>query len=194
MKLNLISSESHSRVAQLFSEHHLAKYEQENFFFDGRNKELSTQMAVLRVRIYNVDEKAELTLKGKVALKDGIGVAPEREEALDPELARSLVAEPGRLLSLDTTLMKHIRRTFNPESFLCMGGFRNTRNVYNWNGHKLELDETLYDFGTMYELECETDKPKELKAELEGFLDKHGIDYKHSTSTKFARFVNKLLE
>lgn len=63
VKLNLISSESHSRVAQLLSEHHLAKYEQENFFFDGHNKEVSSQMAVLRVRIYNVDEKAELTLK-----------------------------------------------------------------------------------------------------------------------------------
>lgn len=63
MKLNLITSESHSRVAQLLSESHMAKYEQENFFFDGQNKELSSQLAVLRVRIYNSDEKAELTLK-----------------------------------------------------------------------------------------------------------------------------------
>jgi hypothetical protein len=43
--------------------HHKAHYEQENYFFDGAEKELSSKRAVLRVRFYNKDEKAVITLK-----------------------------------------------------------------------------------------------------------------------------------
>lgn len=40
--------------------------------------------------------------------------------------------------------------------FRALGGFANTRKVFSWEGDTLELDETHYEFGTMYELECET--------------------------------------
>lgn len=36
---------------------------QENFFFDGDKQELESQRAVLRLRFYNVDEKAVITVK-----------------------------------------------------------------------------------------------------------------------------------
>lgn len=38
-----------------------------NHFFDGVNGELSTKRAVLRVRIYDTDKKATLTLKTKLS-------------------------------------------------------------------------------------------------------------------------------
>lgn len=38
----------------------------------------------------------------------------------------------------------------------CLGGFENVRREYEWGGHLLELDETKYEWGTLYELECET--------------------------------------
>jgi adenylate cyclase class IV len=41
-------------------------WEQENFFFDGKQGELSSQRHVLRVRIYNGTEKAIITIKGQV--------------------------------------------------------------------------------------------------------------------------------
>lgn len=41
-----------------------------------------------------------------------------------------------------------------------MGGFRNTRKVHDWEGFMLELDETLYDFGTTWEIEVETSEPE----------------------------------
>ncbi|CAD7701859.1 unnamed protein product, partial [Ostreobium quekettii] len=63
IKINLLSQESHAKVASALGADHVAKYEQENFFFDGCEGELSSQRATLRVRIYNRDEKAELTLK-----------------------------------------------------------------------------------------------------------------------------------
>ena len=37
-----------------------------------------------------------------------------------------------------------------------MGGFRNRRQEYSWEGETLELDETYFDHGTLYEIECET--------------------------------------
>lgn len=51
------------QVAALLQGGLKATYAQENFFFDGPNKELSSERAVLRLRFYNTDEKATLTLK-----------------------------------------------------------------------------------------------------------------------------------
>ena len=39
---------------------------------------------------------------------------------------------------------------------VCMGGFNNTRQEVLWEGFTLELDETKYPWGTLYELEAET--------------------------------------
>ena len=38
----------------------------------------------------------------------------------------------------------------------CLGGFRNVRSDFDWEGFKLELDETQFDWGTVYEIEVET--------------------------------------
>ncbi len=37
-----------------------------------------------------------------------------------------------------------------------LGGFRNTRQDFDWEGAKLELDETCFEWGTVYEIEVET--------------------------------------
>jgi len=39
---------------------------------------------------------------------------------------------------------------------VCLGGFDNTRQEVSWQGFTLELDETSYPWGTLYELEAET--------------------------------------
>jgi hypothetical protein len=39
---------------------------------------------------------------------------------------------------------------------VCIGGFRNRRQEYEWEGVVLELDETYFEHGTLYEIECET--------------------------------------
>ena len=44
---------------------------------------------------------------------------------------------------------------FNVKGLVCLGGFKNVRDVYQWNGLSLEVDETKYDWGTVYEIECE---------------------------------------
>jgi len=39
---------------------------------------------------------------------------------------------------------------------VCLGGFRNVRSDFDWEGFKLELDETRFEWGTVYEIEVET--------------------------------------
>lgn len=45
---------------------------------------------------------------------------------------------------------------YNLTELVCMGGFDNTRQEVSWEGFTLELDETKYPWGTLYELEAET--------------------------------------
>ena len=52
-----------------------------------------------------------------------------------------------------------MRRKYGVTKLKCLGGFRNNRKVYEWRGHTLELDETLFEWGTCYELELETVSP-----------------------------------
>ena len=42
----------------------------------------------------------------------------------------------------------------------CLGGFRNERGDYDWNGHKIELDKTMFPHGTVFEIEVETVSPE----------------------------------
>lgn len=42
------------------------------------------------------------------------------------------------------------------EQLVCLGGFRNVRSDFDWAGAKLELDETQYEWGTVYEIEVES--------------------------------------
>ena len=43
-----------------------------------------------------------------------------------------------------------------PKHLVCLGGFKNLRQDYNYEGLKMELDETTYEWGTCYEIEIET--------------------------------------
>ncbi|KAF9611930.1 hypothetical protein IFM89_037150 [Coptis chinensis] len=70
--------------------------------------------------------------------------------------------------------------------FVCLGGFRNVRGVYGWNGLKLELDEMQYDFSISYEIKCESDDPKNVKMVLEKFLNENGVEYSYYEVSKFA--------
>ena len=47
----------------------------------------------------------------------------------------------------------------------------------DWKGLKLEVDETNFDFGTLYEIECESSDPKRAKRLLKEFLKENEINY-----------------
>jgi hypothetical protein len=48
------------------------------------------------------------------------------------------------------------RSSYGVQQLVCLGGFQNQRQEFSWGGHTLELDETKYEWGTLYEIECET--------------------------------------
>lgn len=63
IKLRLPSKEAHDAVAMQLKDSFRETHQQENFFFDGVNGELSSQRVVLRCRFYNHDKRAIVTLK-----------------------------------------------------------------------------------------------------------------------------------
>lgn len=190
VKLRLPDSSSHQKLSDLLSPFHTKTLIQENIFFDGFNAELSSNLAVLRLRFYNVDSQCVVSLKAKPVISDGISRVEEDEEAIDPAIGRACVAEPWRLASVDSRIMKRVKEQFGvgEKGLVCLGGFRNVRAVYDWKGLKLELDESQYDFGTSYEIECECAEPERAKKLLGGFLEENEISYSYSEVSKFAVF------
>ncbi|CAK9155987.1 unnamed protein product [Ilex paraguariensis] len=191
VKLRLPDSASHQRLSNILSPFHIKTHLQENVFFDGINSELSSNLAVLRLRFYDLDTHCIVSLKAKPIITDGISRIEEDEEPIDAAIARACVAEPWRLSSINLSrILKRVREEFGviENGLVCLGGFRNVRAVYDWNGLKLELDETHYEFGTSYEIECESSEPDRAKKLIEEFLKDNGIGYSYSESSKFAVF------
>ncbi|KAH7427637.1 hypothetical protein KP509_10G052700 [Ceratopteris richardii] len=190
VKLRLPTAEAHQRVADLLAANHKVSHLQENVFFDGVNGELSSKKTVLRLRFYGADaHRCVVAVKGKAVIVDGISrVSEEEEEVADAATAHSCLADPQRLFILDSSLINRVAKEFQVQSFACLGGFRNVRNVFHWKDLVLELDETQYPFGTSYEIECETSDAEHARSVLEDFLHQNGIPFSYSTTSKFATF------
>ena len=197
VKIRLPDRASYDKVASLMSTP-VATHEQENFFFDGPNNKLGSTKTVLRVRWYNKNDQAVITVKGEQILKDGIAKAPEVEEMLsDPALARSRFLEgegggPSSLLS-SSPLVASLNEKWRLESLQCIGGFRNLRQEFKWEGETLELDETYFAHGTLWEIEIETSNPEAVREKMEKLLTQHSIAYSYSSTSKFANFIKKTL-
>ncbi|KAL2959428.1 hypothetical protein AAZX31_18G266800 [Glycine max] len=195
IKLRLPDSATHQKLSNLLAPFHTKTLIQENIFFDGMNKELTSNLAVLRIRFYDL-EHCVLSLKAKPVISAGISRMEEHEEPFDVALGRACIAEPWRLLSVESSeILKRVRDEYRvgENGVVCLGGFRNVRAVHQWKGLKLELDETNFDFGTNYELECESDDPERHKRLLEEFLQGNGINYSYSKLSKFAVFQSRKL-
>lgn len=168
-------------------------HEQENYFFT--NDAMTAARCVLRVRFYDGDKKAVITVKGRQKLENGVGIATEDEASVDPVVARNFLEDPKSLAQMDLPIMAGLREQFDiGRDLKFLGGFHNQRKVYDWHGHVLEVDRTAFSWGTVHELECETDRPEQVRKELEDFLKSIGVSYTYATKTKFANFIEKTLE
>nr|AGT17183.1 adenylate cyclase [Saccharum hybrid cultivar R570] len=185
---------------------HRRTHAQRNLFFDAAARTLAAATAALRVRLYDgPDHRAVLALKRRPRIDAGVSRVEEVEEPLDPALALACADDPARLGGLDSPIIRLVADEYgvggDAAPFICLGGFRNTRAVYDYEledggggGLVLELDETRFDFGTSYELECETAEPDRVKEVLERLLTVAGVPYEYSRSNKFACFMaGKLL-
>lgn len=195
MKLRLPDSAAHQSLSSILSPFLQKTHFHYNFFFDGAVSELSSRRAILRIRFYGDDpgtaERCVLCLKAKAVIVDGVSRVEEDEEELDPSMGRAIWADPNLIGSAESRVLKRVREEFGVKEesgYVCVGGFKNVRGVYDWNGLKLEVDETLFDFGTLYEVECESFEPDKAKEMIEGLLKQNGIPYAYSTMSKFAIF------
>ncbi|KAI4335639.1 hypothetical protein L6164_014271 [Bauhinia variegata] len=191
VKLRLTNAEAHRQVTTLLAPFHIKTHRQENLFFDGAAGELSSRRAVLRVRFFDDDARCVVSLKAKAVLVNGVSRVEEDEEDLDPKIGRDCVAEPGKLGSVESRVLGRVKEEFGvvgEKAYVGLGGFRNLRNVYEWKDLKLEVDETDFGFGTLYEIECESADPEGAKHLLEDFLKENGIEYSYSQVSKFAIF------
>ncbi|XP_050234357.1 triphosphate tunnel metalloenzyme 3-like [Mercurialis annua] len=197
VKLRLPNSESHQKLSNILSPFHTQTLIQENIFFDTPTSHLASNLAILRLRFYNQDSHCTLTLKSKPTLANGISRIEEQEEPVDPLLGRMCVAEPRRLWALERSkIMMRVAEEFrvggddDDDGLVCLGGFKNVRQVFDWRGLKLEVDESVFEFGICYEIECESEVPEEVQRLIEELLIGHGIDFCYSESNKFAVFLS----
>jgi uncharacterized protein YjbK len=101
----------------------------------------------------------------------------------------------ARQIKLGGIMVLSLCRLVGPvQELKSLGGFKNIRKVCLWEGHTLEIDETCYDWGTVYEVECETDQPHAVRDQLGEYLTGNGIGFKYNTNTKFMNFVNRTLD
>lgn len=194
VKLRLPDCNAHQKLLSVLSPFHTQTLFQENIFFDGPNSELASNLTALRIRFYNQDSRCILSLKSKPTISNGVSRIEELEHELEPVLGRACVVEPWRLVHLPqpNKVLSRLVDLGLEEGWLggvvCLGGFKNVRNVHEWEGLTLEVDETVYEFGTTYELECESERPEDAKKKIEQLLQNNQIKYSYSKDNKFAIF------
>lgn len=202
IKLRLPDAAAHRRLSSFLAPRLLRTHAQRNLFFDAAARTLAAATAALRIRLYGLDDaapsRAVLALKRRPSIEAGVSRVEEIEEPLDPALALACAADPVRLGGVDSSIIRMVASEYGvggaAAPFVCLGGFRNTRGVYELEqgdglGLVLELDETHFDFGTNYELECETAEPDRAKEVLERLLTMAGVPYEYSRSNKFGCFM-----
>ena len=100
--MRLTSQSGHDLLVDLLSDSIKKVYEQENVFFDGMEGDLSRKRCVMRLRFFNVDEKAVLTVRGKMLVSEGIGRAEEEEAEVNVQTARiEFLRNPSEMLTQD---------------------------------------------------------------------------------------------
>jgi uncharacterized protein YjbK len=194
IKLQLPDAAAHAKVLSMLAPQRKAIYAQRNYFFDSPDGRVSKFRRTLRIRFFD-DDKAVLTIKGRQEMKDGVGRATEVEDDLPLDFAKKCLDEPSLLLTSDSQHIQQIKKDADLSELTLLGGFKNNRSVFDWEGYTLEIDETIYSptdscpsEDTFYEIELETDDPEAIKGKLGDFLKENGVPYEFSTTTKFGRF------
>jgi adenylate cyclase class IV len=109
VKLRLADQAAHDKLVDLLKADQTHLYRQHNLFYDGPNHELSSQRTVLRVRWFNDDEKVVITVKGKMAVTDGVGRAAEDEDEVPMATARQFEADASKILSVDLPVINSLK-------------------------------------------------------------------------------------
>ncbi|KOM55158.1 hypothetical protein LR48_Vigan10g105000 [Vigna angularis] len=91
---------------------------EKNLFFDGAVSELSKRRAVLRLHFYGDDERCVVSPKARAVLVDSVSRVDEDEKDLDPQVMHECVAEPGKLGSVESRVLRKVKEDFGTEKGL----------------------------------------------------------------------------
>ncbi|XP_042055366.1 triphosphate tunnel metalloenzyme 3-like isoform X1 [Salvia splendens] len=190
VKLRLPNKSAHQKLLAALSPFHAATHHQHNTFYDGSAAELSSRRAVLRLRFHEEPDRPKcfVTLKANAVLANGVSRVEEDEEEVDYSIGKACSENPQKLKDVDSRVLRRVKEEFGIESYVSLGGFKNVRNVFEWKGVELEIDQVSYEFGDMYEIECESVEPEKVKGIITEFLKENGIEYSDSVKSKFAIF------
>ncbi|KAJ1569950.1 hypothetical protein HK096_008791 [Nowakowskiella sp. JEL0078] len=201
VKIRLPSKIHYEKVSSIFKEQlkaqWLATELQENFFFDSEND-------LLRIESFDrIEESKEskrknfAALKGNAIIADGISRTEEFECEIDNMLTNMIINDPSKIASEEANrhlIIAELLKRFpsirsNSESLRILGSFKNTRERFEWDGLKVELDETKYDFGDAFEIEIECQEPEKVHAKLSNLLSNNNVEFCNSKRNKFANML-----
>lgn len=139
----------------------VSTFEQKNYFIDTVDMALEAEWTVFRLRHENSVWKA--AVKSKPKLENGISKVQEREKEISDIEAMEILRDPQAVNQSEHVIVKEIK---GKKEYKLVGSFETTRRTYHYDELKLELDETRYDFGVAYELECEHNNPEKTKLKM----------------------------
>lgn len=217
----LLASKHDADVVRSALEPNLVQTElQDNHFFDTASKALIAQGSLLRVR-HSVTqpaapgaggaaqgipppatESAVVALKEHAHVESGSQVVWAGQDSIAPTVARTLLHHPDQLLDGDLLprVAPLLRQLSLPLPLVYIGSFQNNRAEFQWPGCvsqpglAIRLDETVYPFGTKFEIEVSgINVPvHDVIDELSAVLDALAVRYSLSSESKFAAFVRGL--
>lgn len=167
---------------------------QRNYYLDTPDNQMASAHAMVRVR--EQDGLAVLTFKQGVKQQDGYFEAEEYEAELTPAALES-VSEgllPEELW--ETEPMQRFQERFDARDLRFQGTVENIRSRYRLAcGEIADLDWSTFPGGVEeFELEVETERPREVEAELDELFAQVGLPKTPQSRTKYARFLASLEE
>ncbi|KAI9031434.1 CYTH-like domain-containing protein [Hyaloraphidium curvatum] len=185
-----------------------AAEEQENHFFDGKDREMLAAKMTLRLRRVASQRGVRwlLALKADAELSpQGLSTAFEDEREIDAASASAVLSDPQILASVDDRVAELARTKYPCRDYERIGGYSTTRLKYRAvvDGHLvvLELDETRYSYfaETAFELEVEVPGGSglgvgKLREFVEDLLRRDGIPFSYSRRNKFRNMLAGSIE
>lgn len=173
--------------------------DQWNIFFNTKDGRLINSGKRARVRmIIPKIAKPEYTICVKTApledsITDGIAVRREIEAEITKEEIETIIDNPSLYYQLAPQIIKDELAGFENDIFDFVVDFRSQRRVYQLGDFKIEADEcTLPSGEKFFQLELESDRPKEAKEALISKLKELEIPYEEAKYGKFQILVRMI--
>lgn len=166
LKYDLVNAERYQRLLTALAERcdTIILTEQENYFYDSAEKDLTAQNIALRVRVErreNEPVSASVTLKGETEQSDELAHRPEIEAAISESEAIAITAGGIGLLELANKPLASAAKLLGAKKLLPLISFTNRRTTAQRCSQdkslKFEVDQTLFADGSSdFELEIES--------------------------------------